>query len=190
VSALILLLVALAAAEPAVEVDAPASTAAGESDYRIGVEDVLRVVVWGEPELSIVGLRVRPDGKITVPLAGDIHVVGRKPQVVGQTIGQKLAQFIKEPNVTVIVEEINSFRVYFLGEVNVQGAISFAKPTRLLQGIAAAGGLTQFAKNEVILLRQEGAAEKRVTINYKLLLAGDPRQDNMYLEPGDTLIFP
>jgi polysaccharide export outer membrane protein len=87
------------------------------------------------------------------------------------------------------VESINSYRVYFLGEVARQGALQFYRPTRLMQGIAAAGGLTEFAKKEITLVRERGGVEKRFRIEYKRLINGDPGQENIYLEPGDTLIF-
>jgi polysaccharide export outer membrane protein len=170
-------------AAPAAPAEDPAAS------YIIGVEDALRVVVWGEPELSV-AVKVRPDGQITVPLVNDITVVGLTPMQVREVIMERLGTFIRDPNVTVIVDEINSFRVYFLGEVTMQGAIRFSKPPRLLQAIAAAGGLTEFSKREVILLRKQGPTEKRFVINYKHLVAGDPREENLYLKPGDTLIFP
>jgi len=158
-------------------------------DYVIGVEDVLSVVVWGEPELSR-PVKVRPDGRITVPLVDDLHVVGMTPIAVKELIRDRLAEFIRDPNVTVIVDQINSFRVYFVGEVNMQGAKNFTHPPRLLQAIAAAGGLSQFSKKEVVLLRQRAGVETRIIVNYKRLVAGDPGQENLFLEPGDTLIFP
>jgi len=169
--------------------NAPASTETVSADdsYRIGVADVLRVVVWGEPQLSL-SVKVRPDGKITLPLANDIEVADRTPEEVRQVIASRLGEFIHEPNVTVIVEEINSFRVYFIGEVKNQGAIQFYRPVRLIQGIAAAGGLTEYSKKSITLLREEYGVEKRYEIDYKRLLAGDADQENIYLQPGDTLL--
>jgi polysaccharide export outer membrane protein len=158
-------------------------------EFIIGAEDLLRVVVWGETELSL-QVRVRPDGRITVPLVNDIAVVGLTPMQVRDEIEERLSKFIRDPNVTVIVDQINSFRVYFLGEVTIQGAINFSKAPRILQGIAAAGGLSQFSKKEIIILRQQGDVETRFLINYKHLIAGDPREANIYLQAGDTLIFP
>ena len=173
-----------------VSAETPDNPAAVDSlDYVIGVEDVLSVVVWGEPELSR-PVKVRPDGRITVPLVDDIHVVGMTPIAVKELIRKRLAEFIRDPNVTVIVDQINSFRVYFVGEVNQQGALNFTHPPRLLQAIAAAGGLSQFSKKEVVLLRQRSGIETRIVVNYKRLVAGDPGQENLFLEPGDTLIFP
>ncbi len=163
----------------------PASGAAKE--YVVGIEDVLRIAVWGEPHLNLT-VRVRPDGRISMPLVNDVVVAGQAPEEIRQVLAKKLSQFIKEPNVTVIVEEINSFRVYVLGEVNRQGALNFYRPTRLLQALAAAGGLTPYAKKEIILVRDREAGEQRIPVDYKRLLSGDPSQENFFLQPGDTLI--
>jgi polysaccharide export outer membrane protein len=179
------LLLAMVAAGPVLA--QPAAEPASEG-YAIGIEDVLQVSVWGERELSL-SVPVRPDGKISVPLVQDITVVGLTPAQVRDRITERLAQFIREPNVTVIVQEINSFRVYFLGEIAEPGALQFQRPVRLLQAVASAGGLTEFAKKEVWLLREQQGVEKRVRIDYRKLLAGDPAQENIWLQPGDTLLF-
>ncbi|HKQ61392.1 MAG TPA: polysaccharide biosynthesis/export family protein [Candidatus Polarisedimenticolaceae bacterium] len=176
------LLAPLGAAEP------PPAGAVQDDSFVIGIEDTLRVFVWGEPALSV-SVKVRPDGKITVPLVNDVLVVGLTADEVRQRIASALATYLKSPNVTVIVDEINSFRVYFLGEVSHQGALQFLRPTRLLQAIATAGGLTQFSKKEISLVREENGVEKRLEIDYKRLLAGDPAQENLYLKPGDLLLF-
>jgi len=160
----------------------------GPQTYRIGVEDVLRIFVWGEPDLSG-EFRVLPDGSISLPLVHDIPVRGLTTTEVRKAVTVRLAEFINDPNVTVIVESINSYRIYFLGEVSRQGAVQFYRPTRLMQAIAAAGGLTEFAKKEITLVRDQGGAEKRFRIDYKRLINGDPGQENIYLQPGDTLIF-
>ncbi len=165
----------------------PASSSA-KGDYVVGIEDRLGVVVWKQLELSQT-VTVRPDGKITLPLINDIAVAGKTPAQIRDEISASLSEFVRDPNVTVIVEQINSFRVYFLGEINNQGALQFYRPTRLLQAIASAGGLTEFAKKEIVLLRDENGAEKRIPIDYKRLLAGDPAQENLYVMPGDTLLF-
>jgi len=167
----------------------PAVAADQDADYVIGVEDLLQIFVWNEPDLSL-RVIVRPDGKITVPLVNDIKVAGLTTDQVRSKITEALSVYIRQPNVTVIVQEINSYRVYFLGEINRQGAMQFYRPIRLLQAIAAAGGLTEYAKKEVVLLREQGSTERRIPIDYKRLLAGDPGQENLWLEPGDTLIFP
>jgi len=165
----------------------PAAVPDPSGDYRIGIEDVLRVVVWGEERLSLQA-KVRPDGKITIPLVNDIYVVGLTPMEVRDRIETGLSSYVRDPNVTVIVEQINSFRVYFVGEVKSQGAIQFYRPIRLLQAIAAAGGLTEFAKKEVTLVRETEGIEQRIRINYRKLASGDPSEKNPYLKPGDTVI--
>lgn len=156
--------------------------------FAIGVEDQLRIIVWGEPELSLT-VSVRPDGKITVPLIHDVEAAGETPEELRLVITERLGKFIRSPNVTVIVEQINSFRVFFLGEVETRGVQQLNRPTRVLQAIAMAGGPTAFSKNVITLLREERGVEKRIPIDYKKLLAGDRGQENLYLRPGDTLIF-
>jgi len=156
--------------------------------YRIGVEDQLRIVVYNEPELSGT-FTVRPDGRITVPLVNDILVLGQTTDLVKERITAALSTILREPNVTVIAEAMNSYRVYFLGEVRTPGALQMFRRTRLLQAIATAGGPTEFFKNQITLIREDAAGEKRVAIDYKKLLNGDPAQENLLLRPGDTLVF-
>jgi polysaccharide export outer membrane protein len=157
-------------------------------EYVIGVEDVLRIAVWGEPEISQT-VQVRPDGVITLPLVDDIRVVGQTPAQVRRSIAEALQNFVRDPSVTVIVEQINSYQVFFLGEVSTQGRMQFYRPIRLLQAIATAGGLTEFAKKEIVLLREEYGVEKRIVVDYKKLINGDPSQENIVLKSGDTLLF-
>jgi polysaccharide export outer membrane protein len=155
--------------------------------YPIGIEDVLHIVVWNEPDLTV-DVSVRPDGKITLPLVNDIDVAGRSPQEVRDLITERLSSFVRDPNVTVVVTEINSFRVFVLGEVNAQGVLNFRRPTRLLQAIASAGGLTPYSKKEALLLREQHGVEKRIPVNLKPLLSGSPEADNLPLQPNDTVI--
>ena len=157
-------------------------------DFTIGIEDQLRIVVWGEPELSL-AVVVRPDGKVTIPLVHDVDVQGLTPEEVRIAITKGLSQFVRDPNVTVIVEKINSFKVFFVGEVKTPGVLQLFRPTRVLQAVAMAGGPTEFSKKEVTLLREEFGMERRIPIDYRKLLAGDPSQENLYLRPGDTLVF-
>jgi len=185
----VLLVFALGLACGSVAAQTPSPTARlNPDDYLIGIEDRLRVFVWGEPDLSV-EVQVRPDGFITVPLVNEVSVVGKSPEQVRRAVSTALAKYIREPLVTVIVEEINSYRVYFLGEINDQGVLNFYRPTTLLQGVAAAGGLTEFAKKEITLLRIKSGKERRINIDYKKLLAGDGSAENIYLEAGDTLLF-
>jgi len=164
------------------------SAAVGSRPFTVGIEDQLRIVVWGEPDLTV-NTKVRPDGKITIPLINDVDVEGKTPEEIRVVIANRLNEFVRDPHVTVIVEQINSFRIYFVGEVNTKGAVQLYRPTRVLQAIAMAGGPTEFSKNSITLLREEGGYEKRIPIDYRKLLAGTPGQENIYLKPGDTLIF-
>ncbi len=177
---LVVLLLGFAAA-------APMTADGADKPYRIGIQDVLGVVVWNEPDLTL-DLQVRPDGKITVPLINDVHVEGLTSEDLAAKLTEQLSEYVNEPNVTVIVRQINSYNVYFLGEVVTQGVVPLYQPTRIIQGIAAAGGPTDFAKR-IILLREIGGIEKRIYIDYKKLLDGDPSQENLYLLPNDTLLF-
>jgi len=158
---------------------------ANPGDYVIGREDVLRISVWGEPELNY-SLTVRPDGKVSLPLINDVSVAGLTPEQVRTGLEQRYAKFVRDPAVTVIVEQINSFRVYLLGQVNVQGMLAFKTPTRLLQALAAAGGLTAFAKDQITILRTIGGVEKRFPADYRRLIQG--KQENLLLEPGDVVL--
>jgi len=156
--------------------------------FRIGPGDVLRVVVWGEPQHSLDIVRVRPDGFITLPLLDDIRAAGLMPTELRDRVRDALAKFVKDPAVTVMVSEINSYRVFVLGEVASQGVLTFSRPTRLLQAIATAGGLTEFSKREVVLIREGADGEIRTSVDLKKLMAGDARVDNPVLEPNDTLL--
>ncbi len=177
------LVFSLAAAEAPVTEREPRSV----TDYRIGIEDILLVSVWGEPALNL-SVRVRPDGRITFPLVNDLEVVGQTPTEVRQAISTRLSKFINEPNVTVIVDQINSFKVYILGEVGTQGVLQIYRPIRLLQAIAQAGGFSEFSKQQVTVLRDKGPVESRILVNVKRLVGGDVSQENLFLQPGDTVV--
>ena len=172
----------------AVQVQAQTSSQHGlAGDYQIGIEDKLLISVWGEPDLRM-SVSVRPDGKITFPLVNDLKVAGLSPEQVRQEITTRLSEFVREPNVTVIVSEIKSFKVYILGEIASQGTFTFVRPTRLLQAIANAGGFSNFSKKQVVVLRDHGQSETRINVNVKKLVAGDISQENFFLQPGDTLM--
>jgi len=161
--------------------------AAIASDYRIGIEDRLHVAVWGEPAINL-SLQVRSDGKITLPLANELSVVGLTPEEVREQIGLRLAGFFRDPKVTVIVEESNSFRVFVIGEVGKQGPVNFYRPTRLLEALSTVGGLTPYARGRVSVIRNLGGAQRRLRFDYKTLLSEDGTSSNIELIPGDTIV--
>ena len=180
-------LIAIGSGALAQEPDPARRDAALDSDWTIGVEDVLGIVVWGEPALSV-SVKVRPDGMISLPLIPELAVAGKRPAEIREKIATQLSAVLRNPNVTVIVEEINSYRVYFLGEVNNQGTLQFFRPVRVLQAIASAGGLTEFSKRELVILRTTDGGEQRIPVDYKKVLAGDSGHENVFVRPGDTLL--
>jgi polysaccharide export outer membrane protein len=180
-----LVLLAPAAAQ---ETESGGAKAPSSAEYRIGIADELRITVWREPDLSLPVI-VRPDGSITVPLVGDVRALGRTATEITREITSALTKYIKEPIVTVIVEQINSNTIYVIGEVNRQGSIELRQRTRFLQALAMAGGLTEFAdKSRVVLLREEGGREVVREIDYRRLIRGEAPGDNLYVQPGDTII--
>ena len=160
----------------------------GAGEYVVGVEDRLTIAVWREPELAR-SVVVRPDGKITFPLVGDIQAAGKTAAQLDTQITAALADFIKEPVVTVIVEEINNFKIYMIGEVARQGEIVLRRRTRLLQAIALAGGLTPYAdKSKLTVIRDEDGREVRINIDYRKVASGERPESNIFLKPGDTIV--
>ena len=159
-----------------------------ETQYRIGVEDVLLVSVWRDPDLTR-EVPVRPDGKISLPLIQDISAAGRTPEELAQDIHDKLKEFMSSPSVTVVVREINSIKVYLLGEVVRPGPVNLRSKVRLLQAIAMAGGLTQFGgKKNVVIYRKTPSGERVIEVSYKRIVSGKRPDDNLILESGDTVV--
>jgi polysaccharide export outer membrane protein len=183
------LLAAAPAAAQAPQQEDPGRPAPSTADYVVGVEDQLSISVWKEPELTKV-VNVRPDGKISFPLVGDLQAAGKTPRQLSQALTESLARFIKEPIVTVTVEAINNFKVYVIGEVGSQGELTLKRRTRLLQAIALAGGLSPYASKNVVVVRDEGGREVRTEIDYRKVISGERPELNIYLKPGDTIIVP
>jgi polysaccharide export outer membrane protein len=159
-------------------------------EYVIGVEDVLDINVWKEPEVSRT-VPVRPDGKVSLPLLNDVQAGGLTPMQLGSAITEKLKRFIAQPQVTVIVATINSRRVYVLGEVNRGGALALLPDMTVLQALSSAGGFTQFAnQKEIYVLRNEDGKQLRYPFNYKEAIRGKAAGQNIVLKPGDTIVVP
>lgn len=159
--------------------------AALEAAYALGPEDVIQVFVWKEPELSTKAT-VRPDGRIALPLAGELVAAGSTPQELEAEITERLKQYIDLPVVTVMVEAINSPKVSVLGEVRRPGRFLIAQRTTVLDTIAMSGGFTEFAhRGRVTVLRPTRSGVERIPVDVKQLLAdgGNP----FYLAPGDTV---
>jgi polysaccharide export outer membrane protein len=166
----------------------PAEDRAG-ARYRIGVDDRLRIHVWEDEDLrGGTELVVRPDGLISFAYIQDLQAAGLTPSELQEDVREKIAPFVPDASVTVFVEEINSFKVYVIGEVDAQGMYQVHSRLRVLQVLALAGGLTDFAdKDRIILVREVDGKEVRLRLNYRKILAGEEGQ-NVWIRPGDTLI--
>jgi len=167
-------------------------TAPGNSDkalvpYAVGSGDVLNISVWQEKELSSV-VTVRPDGNISMPLVGEIMVIGMTPIHVQDILQNRLESVVKHPRVTVTVVEIHSRMVYVTGEVTRPGAYPLNGPLNVLQLIAQAGGLTQFASRSNIRLLHSDRSQPDMVINYSRVLKASGGGGNPQLLPGDTVV--
>jgi len=161
------------------------------TDYRIGAGDVIEVSTWKEPDLSRKEVLVRVDGKISFPLIGDIQASGMTPAELTETIQKGLTNYVTAPVVTVTVTNPGSQKVYILGEVLKTGEYPLFKTLTVLQAFALAGGFTQWAsKDEIILLRKEGGKEKIYKINYKDIVRGRESENNLALQANDTIVVP
>ncbi|MEX2300254.1 MAG: polysaccharide biosynthesis/export family protein [Bryobacterales bacterium] len=160
-------------------------------DYRIGSGDVLRISVWREAEVSVDGVAVRSDGKISLPLIREVYALGLMPIELETVLTREFAKLINNPVVTVIVKEINSQKVYLMGGVVRPGSLLLRTPMTILQVLAEAGGLTDFAKKKKIyIIRKEGGQESRIQFNYEAVLKGDNPEQNIPVRPGDTIVVP
>lgn len=165
-------------------------TVDGLKDYRIGEQDVLMVTVWREPELSG-PVMVRPDGKITIPLVNEVAVVGMTPEQLQNMLTEKFHSFVTVPKVTVTVREINSRKVYVIGQVGKEGAYPINSTTTVLQIIAEAGGLREYANHKrIYVLRNNSGKQVRFPFNYDEVIKGRNYSQNILLLPGDTIVVP
>ena len=161
------------------------------AEYRIGGGDILEIATWKEQELTRRDVLVRVDGKISFPLLGDIAAAGMTPVELTETIQKGLTKYVTAPVVTVTVTNPGSQRVYVLGEVVRTGEYPLTKNLTVLQAFALAGGFTQWAsKDEIILLRKDGPKEKIFKINYKDIVKGRDVENNLILQANDTIVVP
>jgi len=151
---------------------------------------VLSINVWREEALTR-QVPVRRDGKISLPLIDEIHAAGLTPLQLKEKLTLRLKDFIDNPNVSVIVTEANSQKVYVSGEVKTPGVYPLRGETTLLQIIPMAGGFTEWAdQKKVLIIRKEGGKDRRIVVNYKKIVSGEDMSYNTILKPGDTVIVP
>ncbi len=160
-------------------------------DYQIGAGDVLQINVWKEPDASVPTAVVRPDGRISLPLLKDVSVMGLTPKQAEIMITQELGHFITGADVTVVVAEINSKKVYLVGAVKKEGTLAYTYRMSVMQAISEGGGLTDFAKRKKIyVLRTENGQQFRLPFNYNAVLKGEHMEMNIALLPDDTVVVP
>lgn len=162
-----------------------------DASFVIGNDDLLAINVWKEPDISR-SIPVRLDGRISLPLVGELQAAGRTPLQLEQDIAGKLRSYLAEPEVTVMVQEIHSEKFNILGQVVKPGSYSLTQANTVLDAIAAAGGTRDFAKQKAIyVLRQNpSGGQSRVAVNYKDIIKGKHPEQNIKLEPHDTIIVP
>ena len=168
----------------------PHKAATADPNYVIGGQDVIDISVWKEPELTRT-VPVRPDGKISLPLLNDVQAAGLTPTQLAEQITDSLKKFVTNPQVTVIVTQINSQRIYILGEVNRAGAYPLLPNMTILQGLSSAGGFTQFANlKKIYMFRTENGKQVKYPFNYKDVVNGKSPDQNVVLKAGDTIVVP
>jgi polysaccharide biosynthesis/export protein len=175
------------AAQPA----PPAATKPHDDSFIIGDDDMLAINVWQQPDVSRT-VPVRSDGKISLPLIGEVTAAGRTPMQLEQEIAEKLKNYMTDPEVTVIVQQINSEKYNILGQVGKPGSYPLTVTTTIVDAIAGAGGFRDFAKKKAIyILRQNPAGgETRLSFNYQDFIKGKNTSQNVVLMPHDTIIVP
>lgn len=165
----------------------------GTHEYVIGPGDVLEVAVWDNTAISRT-VPVRPDGKISLPLVHDVQVAGLTPMQLSEVLNTALARYMETPAVAVIVREIHSFTVSVIGQVKTPGRFELAGPTTVLDVLAMAGGLTEFAdRGRIVILRREGGTARRIPFAYNKLLSRDGSnggQENLLLQRDDIVMVP
>ena len=187
----LLLCGAFAGAQNSNDKDAPAKEPLPQtsSTYVIGADDQPHTSVWKEPDLTTT-LPVRADGMISMPLLNDVKAAGLTPMQLAADITEKLKKYLSDPHVTVTVTQMNSQRIYAMGEVLHQGSINLLPNMTVLQALATCG-FTQFANTKgIYVLRNENGAQKKIPVPYKKLIKGEAMDQNLLLKPGDTIVVP
>lgn len=162
------------------------------TDYMLGPEDVLEITVWRNVDLSKT-VTVRPDGRISLPLIGDVSAVGKTTVQLADEISGKLKEYKENPQVTILVKEVNSYAIYVLGEVAHPGKFPLKSKTTLLQAVTVAGGFTPTAaRNKIVVFRfaKDGAGQVKLKASYDDIVLRDGSNQNIELKPGDQIVVP
>jgi polysaccharide biosynthesis/export protein len=167
-------------------IDGSAAAAVDPEKYQIGPEDLLFVRVWREPDFTL-PVAVRPDGKITMPLIGEISAAGQSPLQLTAALKQLLLQYLNNPDVSVFVTEVRSKKFYIDGEVNRPGSFALVTPTSVLEALSRGGGFREFANTKKIRVLRSGEI---LRFNYKEVTNGKRLEQNIAVENGDHIIVP
>lgn len=158
--------------------------------YVIGPDDLLSIVFWKDKEMSA-DAQVRPDGRIALPLINEVQAAGLTPDQLREKITEESKKFMEDASVTVVVRQINSRKAFITGEVNKPGTYPLTSPTTVMQLIAMAGGLREYANSKkIVIMRTENGTQRRLPFNYKDIIDGKNLQQNVELKPGDTVVVP
>lgn len=168
----------------------PEATISASGEYILGAEDVIEVLVWRNEALSRT-VSIRPDGKISLPIIGDLQAAGLTATELRDSIKEHLQEYKETPEVSVIIREVNSLAVFIMGEVARPGKLQLRSETTLLQALSLSGGFTQYADpNNILLLRRERGGETRIRVRYKDIISGKNPDGNLLLRRGDTILVP
>jgi polysaccharide biosynthesis/export protein len=161
-----------------------------QENYKLGPEDNLEISVWKEPELTK-QLVVRPDGKISYPLVGEIQAAGLTVKQLQDEISKRMAKYVTDANVTVILTKTQYYKIFVTGKVNSPGNFIVGRPTDVLQAISMAGGLTPFASPaSIVVIRRVGGEDEVYPFNYNQVVKGTSLEQNRTLLPGDVVVVP
>src|SRR6266446_5098913 len=167
-----------------------ASRTGEDPAYKIGPQDLLKIDVWKEEQLTRT-VPVRPDGKITLPLLNDVQAAGLTPMELAGVISDQLKKYINNPQVSVSVTEINSRRIYVTGEVTRPGSMPLLPNMTVLQALSTSGGFTQFARTKnIYVLRTTDGKQEKLPFNYKEVVNGRKPEQNLMLKQGDVIVVP
>ena len=158
--------------------------------YIIGADDLLSIVYWKDKDMSA-DAKVRPDGRIALPLINEVQAAGLTPEQLHQRLTEESKKYMEDANITVVVREINSRKAFITGEVNKPGPYPLTSPTTVMQLISLAGGLREYANaKNIMIMRTEGGKQVALKFNYKDVASGKNLQQNIELKPGDTVVVP
>ncbi len=159
--------------------------------FHIGPGDILQIDVWKEPEASTPSVTVRPDGGLSLPMIGEVQAGGLKTTELQSILAEKYGAMIRDARVTVSIREVHSQRVYLIGEVRREGPVRLVGPLTVLQALAEAGGLTDYARRkQIYILRIIGERRVILPFDYDAVVRGTKISQNIVLQPGDTVVVP